>query len=112
MSAVGYHSVLTGTWVNKHNVWGNAIHDPNYNYWTLFRLLKHQDPSKKAAIFSTWLDNRTKLIGTGLASTNVLELDYSFDGFEHDKLSFLHDSETVYFRVIVFFVSYYNIDYI
>ncbi|RYF57437.1 MAG: alkaline phosphatase family protein, partial [Cytophagaceae bacterium] len=22
ISAVGYDSVLTGTWVNKHNVWG------------------------------------------------------------------------------------------
>src|SRR5690625_1215381 len=112
ISAVGYNSLLTGTWVNKLNVWGNAIHDPNYNYWTLFRLLKHQDPSKKAAIFSTWLDNRTKLIGTGLASTNGLELDYSFDGFEHDTLAFPHDSETVYIRDIDDFVTDEAADYI
>src|SRR5688500_5289719 len=35
ISAVGYNSVLTGTWVNKHNVWGNYGEDiaaPNYNY--------------------------------------------------------------------------------
>src|SRR4051812_41604737 len=31
ISAVGYNSLLTGTWVNKHNVWDNDIKDPNYN---------------------------------------------------------------------------------
>src|SRR5690625_5449878 len=46
ISAVGYNSLLTGTWVNKHNVWGNAIHDPNYNYWTLFRLLKDRKSTR------------------------------------------------------------------
>ena len=35
ISAVGYNSLLTGTWVNKHNVWDNDIKDPNYNYWHL-----------------------------------------------------------------------------
>src|SRR5690625_3472325 len=25
ISAVGYNSLLTGTWANKHNVWGNSI---------------------------------------------------------------------------------------
>src|ERR1700744_2496834 len=25
ISAVGYNSLLTGTWVNKHNVWDNDI---------------------------------------------------------------------------------------
>ena len=29
ISAVGYNSVLTGVWVNKHNVWGNDIVAPN-----------------------------------------------------------------------------------
>jgi predicted AlkP superfamily pyrophosphatase or phosphodiesterase len=38
ISAVGYNSLLTGTWVNKHNVWDNDIAAPNYNYWTLFRI--------------------------------------------------------------------------
>ncbi len=37
ISAVGYNSLLTGTWVNKHNVWDNTIKAPNYHYWTLFR---------------------------------------------------------------------------
>jgi len=32
ISAVGYNSLLTGTWANKHNVWGNSIIAPNYNY--------------------------------------------------------------------------------
>lgn len=112
ISAVGYNSLLTGTWVNKHNVWGNAIRNPNYNYWTLFRLLKHQHPGKKAAIFSTWLDNRTKLLGTGLEQTGGLELDYSFDGFEHDTLHFPHDRETVYIRDIDDFVTDEAADYI
>src|SRR5215217_4057533 len=32
ISAVGYNSLLTGTWVNKHNVFDNDIKDPNYHY--------------------------------------------------------------------------------
>src|SRR5450432_2894598 len=35
ISAVGYNSLLTGTWVNKHNVWGNDIVAPNYSYYTI-----------------------------------------------------------------------------
>src|SRR5690606_28798343 len=66
ISAVGYNSLLTGTWVNKHNVWGNSIKAPNYHYPTIYRLLKDHHPDKKTAVFSTWLDNRTKLIGEGL----------------------------------------------
>src|SRR5665647_1773659 len=56
ISAVGYNSVLTGTWVNKHNVRDNAIDKPNYNYHTIFRYCKEQYPGKKTAIFSSWLD--------------------------------------------------------
>ena len=82
ISAVGYNSLLTGTWVNKHNVWGNDIKDPNYHYWTIFRFFKEQYPAKKAAVFSTWLDNRTKLLGDGLPQTDHLRMDYFFDGFE------------------------------
>jgi predicted AlkP superfamily pyrophosphatase or phosphodiesterase len=51
ISAVGYNSLLTGTWANKHNVWGNDIAAPNYNYYTIFRLLKEKYPTKKTAIF-------------------------------------------------------------
>src|SRR5690606_19468781 len=32
ISAVGYNSLLTGTWANKHNVWDNDIEAPNYHY--------------------------------------------------------------------------------
>lgn len=93
ISAVGYNSLLTGTWANKHNVWDNDIEDPNYHYWTIFRLLKEQFLEKKAAVFSTWLDNRTKLIGDGLQQTGGLEMDYSFDGLELDTINFPHEDE-------------------
>ena len=82
ISAVGYNSLLTGTWVNKHNVWDNDIKAPNYQYWTIFRFFESQYPQKKTAVFSTWLDNRTKLVGEGLPATGQLRLDYSFDGWE------------------------------
>lgn len=29
ISAVSYNSLLTGMWVNKHNVWDNNIKEPN-----------------------------------------------------------------------------------
>ena len=54
ISAVGYNSLLTGTWVNKHNVWGNDIKEPNYNYPTIFKLFKEQFPNKTIAVFSSW----------------------------------------------------------
>ncbi|TLU98175.1 alkaline phosphatase family protein [Dyadobacter luticola] len=100
ISAVGYNSLLTGTWVNKHNVWDNDIKDPNYNYWTLFRFFESQYPQKKTAIFSTWLDNRTKLVGEGLPQTEKLRLDYSFDGFELDTAHFPHDKTAQYIHNI------------
>lgn len=73
ISAVGYNSLLTGTWVNKHNVFGNDIKAPNYNYPTIFRLFKNQFPNKKTAVFSTWEDNRTKLIGENLDATGKIK---------------------------------------
>lgn len=91
ISAVGYNSLLTGTWANKHNVWGNGIKNPNYNYWTIFRLAKEYRPDLKTAVFSTWEDNRTKLVGEGLTETGKIKLDYHFDGFEKDTLNFPHD---------------------
>lgn len=100
ISAVGYNSLLTGTWVNKHNVWDNDIKDPNYNYWTLFRFLEEQYPQKRTAIFSTWLDNRTKLVGTNLPQTEKLQIDYSFDGFELDTVNFKHDKQSEYIHKI------------
>jgi hypothetical protein len=91
ISAVGYNSVLTGTWVNKHNVWDNDIAAPNYHYWTIFRILKDQFPQKKTAIYSSWTDNRTKLVGDGIPETGNIRFDYKFDGYEHDTVNFPHD---------------------
>ncbi|WP_266362625.1 alkaline phosphatase family protein [Tellurirhabdus rosea] len=96
ISAVGYNSLLTGTWVNKHNVWGNDIKAPNYRYPTLFRLFKNQYPDRKTAVFSSWLDNRTKLVGDGLPQTDRLHVDYHADGYELDTVAFPHDREKTY----------------
>lgn len=93
ISAVGYNSLLTGTWVNKHNVWDNDIAAPDYDYWTIFRFFKAQYPQKKAAIFSSWQDNRTKLVGESLPATGNLQLDYHFDGLELDTLHYPHDKK-------------------
>jgi predicted AlkP superfamily pyrophosphatase or phosphodiesterase len=93
ISAVGYNSLLTGTWVNKHNVWDNDIAAPNYNYRTLFRFFKEQYPQKKTAVFSSWLDNRTKLVGEGLPATGNLKVDHHFDGLELDTVQFPHDKK-------------------
>lgn len=93
ISAVGYNSLLTGTWVNKHNVWDNDIAAPNYNYRTIFRFLKEQYPQKRAAVFSSWEDNRTKLVGETLDATGNLKLDYHFDGLELDTVNYTHDTK-------------------
>ncbi|WP_020529721.1 alkaline phosphatase family protein [Flexithrix dorotheae] len=100
ISAVGYNSLLTGTWVNKHNVFGNGIKDPNYNYWTIFRFAKAQKPELKTAIYSTWLDNRTKLIGEGLEQTNHVKVDIAYDGYELDTVQFPHDKERLFIHHI------------
>ncbi|MDA0993656.1 MAG: alkaline phosphatase family protein [Proteobacteria bacterium] len=100
VSAVGYNSLLTGTWANKHNVRDNDVTDPNYDYWDIFRIAKAHDPSLKTAIFSTWTDNRTKLIGDGLARAGGNKLDYHFDGFELDTVRFPHDEHGNYIRDI------------
>jgi arylsulfatase A-like enzyme len=100
ISAVGYNSLLTGTWANKHNVWGNEIKDPNYNYWTIFRFAKENRPKLKTAVFSTWLDNRTKLIGEDLSATGNIKLDYHFDGFELDTVAFPHGGDRLYIHRI------------
>jgi len=93
ISAVGYNSVLTGVWVNKHNVWDNDIAAPNYYYPTIFRLCKEQYPAKKTAIFSSWEDNRTKLVGDHFAATGNLPVDYAFDGLEKDTVHYPHDKQ-------------------
>jgi hypothetical protein len=93
ISAVGYNSLLTGTWVHKHNVPDNSIKAPNYHYPTIFRLLEDQDPARKMAIFSSWTDNRTKLLGEGLPQTGNLQLDFFYDGYELDTVRFPHDKD-------------------
>lgn len=100
ISAVGYNSLLTGTWVNKHNVWDNDIAAPNYNFWTIFRFFKTQYPEKKTAIFSSWLDNRTKLAGDGMEETGKLKIDYKVDGLELDTVRFPHDKQKAYMHQI------------
>ncbi|MFD2036612.1 alkaline phosphatase family protein [Belliella marina] len=105
ISAVGYNSLLTGTWVNKHNVRGNSIRQPNYNYWSIFRFFKEAYPCKKTAIYSTWQDNRTKLLGENLPETGFLGLDFHFDGLELDTIAFTHDPLSSYIRDIDSIVS-------
>ncbi|KIA95851.1 nucleotide pyrophosphatase [Pedobacter kyungheensis] len=100
ISAVGYNSLLTGTWVNKHNVPDNDIKAPNYHYQHIFKLFKDQYPEKKTAIFSSWTDNRTKLLGDGLAATGNFKPDYAFDGYELDTVRFKHDKKSAYMHQI------------
>lgn len=105
VSAVGYNSLITGTWANKHNVYDNDVKDPNYQYWDIFRIAKAHDSSLHTAIFSTWLDNRTRLVGDGLEEAGGLKLDYHFDGFELDTERFPHDLLRTYIRNIDELVS-------
>ena len=96
ISAVSYNHLITGVWTYKHNVWGNDISAPNYAYWSIFRLVKNQKKQLRTAIFSTWLDNRTKLVGEGLPDTDQVKFDYAFDGFELDTVRFPHDATKRY----------------
>ena len=88
ISAVGYTDILTGTWYNKHNVPGNSNLSPNYNYWTLFRIAKEQEREVRTGLFSSWIDNRTVLIGAGKPETGNLSIDYVYDGYEEDQEAF------------------------
>lgn len=105
ISAVGYNSLLTGTWANKHNVWGNSIKEPNYNYPTIFRLYKDQYPEGRIGVYSSWLDNRTKLVGDDLPETQNIMVDYSFDGLEYDSINFPHDPERNFMKLIDYTVA-------
>ena len=86
VSAVGYMSLLTGTWSNKHNVRANHGLEPNYAYWDIFRVAKHQAEPATTAIFSTWTDNRTILLGDGLPQAGGNKFDVVADGFEVDSM--------------------------
>ena len=100
ISAVGYQSLLTGTWANKHNVWDNDVAEPNYQFWDIFRIAKNHDASLTTAIFSTWLDNRTKLIGDGLQQAGGKKIDFHKDGYELETDRFPHDETRNYIRNI------------
>lgn len=100
ISAPGYMSLLTGTWANKHNVWNNSNQKPNYAYWNLFRIVESVDVSRKTAIFSTWLDNRTVLVGEGRPDAGDFKLDHAADGFELDAVAYPHDKASEYIRAI------------
>jgi hypothetical protein len=100
ISAPGYNNLITGVWANKHNVWDNDINDPDYNYWNIFRIAKKANASIRNAVFSTWTDNRTKLVGEGLDETDNFKLDYSFDGLELDTVAYPHDKAADYIRNI------------
>jgi arylsulfatase A-like enzyme len=96
VSAPGYMSLLTGTWANKHNVRGNSNQSPNYEYWNLFRVVETAEPTRRTALFSTWTDNRTVLIGVGRAGAGEFRIDHVVDGFELDTIAFPHDRQSRY----------------
>lgn len=100
ISAVGYNSLLTGVWANKHNIWDNDIAAPVYSYWNIFRFFKTQYPQKKTAVFSTWLDNRTKLVGSEAKAAGNLQPDYHLDGLELDTVRYPHDTGGHFYRRI------------
>jgi predicted AlkP superfamily pyrophosphatase or phosphodiesterase len=100
ISAPGYMSMITAAWAHKHNVWGNYDQAPNYNYWNIFRIVEQADSNYHTAIFSTWLDNRTVLIGEGQPGAGDFRLDYAFDGLELDTLQYPHDKARDYILAI------------
>lgn len=100
VSAVGYASLVTGTWANKHNVWNNDIDAPNYAYWDIFHIAKSHDAKLRTAIFSTWTDNRTKLLGDGREPAGGHKFDYVFDGLELDTERYPPDDQSDYIRKI------------
>lgn len=100
ISAPGYMSLLTGTWANKHNVWNNSRQSPNYAYWNMFRIVETVEPARRTAIFSTWLDNRTVLLGDGKPGAGEYRLDHAADGFELDTVKFPHDKASRYILAI------------
>ena len=105
VSAVGYNSLLTGTWANKHRVYSNQIRSPDYRYWDIFRLVKQHDPVLNTALFSTREDNRTKLLGHGRPEAGGDKLDYYFDGFENDEQRFPYDEAREFIKQIDDLVS-------
>ena len=100
ISAIGYTNILTGTWMNKHNVRGNGGIQANYNYPTLFRIAKDQPRPVTTAIYSSWTDNRTILLGEGRPETRNLRIDYVFDGYDNDTIAYPHTAGDLHIRDI------------
>jgi predicted AlkP superfamily pyrophosphatase or phosphodiesterase len=100
ISAPGYMSLITGTWAYKHNVWGNNNQSPNYAYWNLFRIVETVEPARRTALFSTWTDNRTVLIGLGKPEAGTFAIDHVVDGFERDTIAYPHDRASRYILAI------------
>jgi hypothetical protein len=105
ISAVGYANVITGTWTSKHNVWDNNIKQPNYNYWNVFRIAKSVNSKIETAIYSSWTDNRTLLVGEGLSSAGNFKFDYAYDGLELDTLKIPHTKDRTFMFNIDEFIS-------
>ena len=105
ISSVGYQSLLTGTWANKHNVWDNQVDDPDYQYWDIFRIAKAHDASIRTALFSTWEDNRTKLIGDGKDEAGGFKLDHYVDGMEKDLARFPPEKYSPHIKNIDAFIA-------
>lgn len=100
ISAIGYTNILTGTWMNKHNVRGNDHVQANYNYPTIFRTAKDQRREVSTAVYSSWTDNRTVLLGEGLEATRGLKIDYVCDGYDNDTVRFPHREGDLHIRDI------------
>ncbi|MBY0244892.1 MAG: alkaline phosphatase family protein [Sphingobacteriaceae bacterium] len=101
ISAPGYNHMLTGTWSYKHNVWDNDIKAPNYNYPSIFKLVQQLKPNLTSGIYSSWTDNRTKLIGESFFPQSGLNpLTAKADGYELDTKRFPHDNEKYYMHLI------------
>lgn len=100
ISAPSYMCLVTGTWGNKHNVYDNGVRNPNYNYKNIFRLYKENEPKKTIGIFSTWIDNRLKLIGEGLREAGSISFDYHADGYELDQVQYTYDNQSRYIHLI------------
>jgi predicted AlkP superfamily pyrophosphatase or phosphodiesterase len=112
ISAPGYMNMIAGVWGNKHNVWGNSVSNPNYNYWNIFRTVKTVNPEMTTAIFSTWEDNRTKLVGEGKTDAGSFMFDYAYDGFELDTVRFPHTDDRTFMFTIDETVSQGAADYV
>jgi len=62
ISAVGYNSLLTGTWVNKHNVYDNDIKAPNSGFSEISFQIKRWQYSPRGKITGQSLSVRVWML--------------------------------------------------